>query len=439
MEYILKEGIIIDDVEDAVSRIRDLSGCEDVTMDKIADFAKNEANTMFYIDEYLRSSTELNQNKRFMYMWIDTGYVSENYNSPIFISLIKSRDCYAGHFIGDARCLSHVIQKHFPSNSSEVSKNLLIFNTKYKTKVDKRTLRHINSDNETIPVLENINTSFQDKFSVLRHDLKNLPEGQEIEEYTEELYVNEDVEFPKKFTEVTESVWERLLIKHWDSIEGLDYYLKICGCRVYELIKEEKNQYYIINNIKSVVVNTGLFNQFGQDILVLYQYYAKTDSYYAHLVIESKSDLIATNFDREQISKNIEPISFYDSEDVFDAKSIDDFDINYRSLIHILRERKYRFPDLPEQVLAEKLKNAISLGITITHRDRSFVKASYGSKQKGVAWILPLHVEREFSDEPELVMMIIKKNDFYEVKTILPYSDDIKKKIVSLSLYSKVW
>ena len=36
-------------------------------------------------------------------------------------------------------------------------------------------------------------------------------------------------------------------------------------------------------------------------------------------------------------------------------------------------------------------------------------------------------------------MVIRKKNEFYEIKTILPFDDDTKDRITALSLYSKLW
>ena len=56
-----------------------------------------------------------------------------------------------------------------------------------------------------------------------------------------------------------------------------------------------------------------------------------------------------------------------------------------------------------------------------------------------MTWLLPMHVNADFTEEPELVMVICKMDEFYEVKTILPYDNDLKDRITALSLYSKLW
>ena len=53
--------------------------------------------------------------------------------------------------------------------------------------------------------------------------------------------------------------------------------------------------------------------------------------------------------------------------------------------------------------------------------------------------MIPLHINREFTEEPELVLVLRKSEQFYEIKTILPYDDETKDKLTALSLYSRLW
>jgi hypothetical protein len=53
--------------------------------------------------------------------------------------------------------------------------------------------------------------------------------------------------------------------------------------------------------------------------------------------------------------------------------------------------------------------------------------------------MMPLHINKELTVEPELVLVIRKSGDFYEVKTIIPYYDEMKDKITALSLYNGLW
>ena len=55
------------------------------------------------------------------------------------------------------------------------------------------------------------------------------------------------------------------------------------------------------------------------------------------------------------------------------------------------------------------------------------------------SWFMPLHIDAPLSEDPELVMVVRRSGDFYEIKTILSYDDELKDRITALSLYSKLW
>ena len=440
MEYTLSANITIDNVEEALKRVQLLSGCSDVSIDKIADFCKSEVATMYYIDDKLNSYCDENSCNNIVYLWVDTGYISDRYGQPIFLSLIYKNGGYTGHFVGDAKSLSNMMAGFFPMHMRQIRENLEKFRLKYESKIAKRTLKHYPTCTLHVELNQITKNIIDIKEAMAESDSVSAT-ATENHEATNSFCLQNEVgkDVQKVYTDVTQLIWDRLLFEHWNSMNGLDYYIKICGCRLQTLVDENKTQYFILNNIKSAVINTGLMNQFGQDILVMYRWHVKTESYCAYKIIESKTDLLLNDFAKEQASKKIDPISFFGDGDVFDADSIDDFDINYHSLFHVLRERKDRFPDLPEQLLAEKLKNAIALGVNIAKRDKGYVRAFYTSKKENIQWVLPFHVERDITDEPELVMIVAKKNDFYEMKTILPYDEGVKEKIIAMSLYSRVW
>ena len=138
----------------------------------------------------------------------------------------------------------------------------------------------------------------------------------------------------------------------------------------------------------------------------------------------------------------IKPINFFDGEEVFEA-TIDDFDINTKSLTHIINERRSRFPEsiqnIPDDNLAARVKNALELGLKLAARDKTYVKASFSGKYRGIAWMMPLHINSSFADEPELVLVVNKQGEFFEIKTILPYDDEVMDRITAMTLYSKLW
>lgn len=51
-------------------------------------------------------------------------------------------------------------------------------------------------------------------------------------------------------------------------------------------------------------------------------------------------------------------------------------------------------------------------------QDYSYAKMSYSGKNRKLTWLLPLHVNADLTEELELVMVICKMDEFYEVKTI---------------------
>jgi hypothetical protein len=42
-------------------------------------------------------------------------------------------------------------------------------------------------------------------------------------------------------------------------------------------------------------------------------------------------------------------------------------------------------------------------------------------------------------EEPELVLVVRRNKEFYEIKTIIPYDDELKDRITALSLYNGLW
>ena len=131
-----------------------------------------------------------------------------------------------------------------------------------------------------------------------------------------------------------------------------------------------------------------------------------------------------------------------EKEEVFNPKK-EDFDINQNCLIHIIQERRERFPESirsqSDSKIAGQIMNALERGIKMQRRDRSFAKASYSGKSGTISWFMPLHIDAPLSEDPELVMVVRRSGDFYEIKTILSYDDELKDRITALSLYSKLW
>lgn len=434
MDICISERFIIENTEDLEERLKSILNNNSVTLTESIEFIKSEISTIFYFDNKLNLKQDID--KDVVYAWLDTGYCNQT-NEPIFISLVKKEDGrFIGNYIGTSRTLASSTINYFPNNRKFIYNNQSRFKAKYEKRISKRTMKHIEIPEDSVTNIEPIQTPTTDisnKIRAVGLDITNT----QIEIHNEII-----PQIPKTITPVTEEIFNQLLVQNWKSIEGLDRYIKIIGCRIQQLIDQKNEQYYIMNRLGYVVINTGLLNLFGADILVYYRINKKYNIYEAYEVVYGKTDYIKNDFTKEQASKELDPINFFNDDDIFSI-DIDDFDINYRNLLHIIDERRDRFPDniqaLPTNIIATRLRNALTQGLKIQQRDKNYVKAHYSTKTRSISWIMPFHLNTDLLEEPELVLIIRKNHEFYEVKTILPYDDEMKDRITSLSLYSKLW
>lgn len=53
---------------------------------------------------------------------------------------------------------------------------------------------------------------------------------------------------------------------------------------------------------------------------------------------------------------------------------------------------------------------------------------------------MPLYINNKINQKPEMVLVIRKVREFYEIKTVLTYDDsETKDKITAMYLYRNVW
>lgn len=332
-------------------------------------------------------------------MWIDTGLISTG-NKPIFVSLIKSSSgIYEGDFVGVPKFIVDSMLNFYPNNARAIRDNFSVFCSEIVTKM--------------------------------------VPETTELKEK----------KVPsKELSDLTSDIFAQLLYNSWETIDGLDRFIKIIGARLESLIEENKTEYYIVNNIKSAIVNTGLIGKFNEDILVMYRWNCTKNAYCPHKQIHTKKQMIDEGFSKDQVDNTtLLPIKFFEGDGLLRNVSINDFDINPRNLEHIITERRDRFPseivDCPSDVLATKIYDSLNTGLKMLERDNTYAKPSYSAKLRGISWFLPLHIYTSFSEEPELVMAVKKDSEelYYEVKTILPYDSNVKDRITAVALYRKYW
>ena len=420
---------IIDEVEEIDRRIGTLTGLEAV-MDIVEEFVTMEENTIFYFDNDMKMLDAVGRETRFAFL--DTGLLYRG--EALFLSLIyRENEYFAGHFIGNVNAISNFWKIKNPYNQRVIDFNMKAFTRKYDKKIEKRARQHLD--------MKMLKQDYgKEERPIMAHDLTFEQAKQSAAEFRTAVV---PAAASRKQTPVTAAIYDQLLFPNWNSIDGLDRYLKVIGRRLAQLVKQGKDEYYVLNHIKSAVVNTGLMDQFGSDILVIYRYNMTNEVYEAYKVIKKKTDYLEHEFTREQVFKELAPISFFDEgEEVFQPY-LEDFDLNQQCLIHIIENRRERFPanirSMEAHVLAEKLRTALERGVRMQQRDRTFAKASYSAKYGCVSWFLPLHINRKLTESPELVMAIRKEGGFYELKTVMPYDEDRQDKFTALALYGKLW
>lgn len=383
-----------------------------IDLDKMKQFII-EQNAIFHFNDKLKITEQNDADTKMA--WIDSGYCTPE-GKPIFISLLKKwNDYYSGFFVGPAYFLKKGMCDKLNDKFTEkaIEKNYKRFNDEYYPQhIQQRTIQHIEGEKK-------------------------------VEERKPLNFNNSTNSFPQKLSNVTNQIFDSLLFQNWNSISGLDRYIKIMGRRIGQLVEKKKEQYYVINNLKSVIVNSGLLNTWGKDHLILYKYNETYKTYIAEEVIESKQAYLDNDFSKEQSSRDLQPISFFEEDEKRFVPTIEDFDIDLKSLTHIVHERKDRFPASLQQEsdnkIVDVIKSTLERDLQMQARDNSYAKAHYSGKTGRISWLLPWHIDAKLTEEPELVMLIDKTENFYKIKTVLIFDDDLKDKITSLSLYRKYW
>ena len=444
-EVIIDKNIIVDNIEEMLPILEKSCGFSDIDTKDIVEFVQGEKSTKFYFDNAMNGKDELS--KDIKYLWIDTGF-EDSRGYPLFISLLNQRGCFTGHFVGNSYYLSKKISDYYSQNLKQIADNEIKFREKYKRKIEGRTVQHLTEKYKNKTAL-NANPTTERKNNKLgKFFADNDALGAEYTEAANKTTSSDERSFRSYWTsepsDLVKDIADMLMINNWKSLNGLDRYIKIIGARLVQLIEQNRTDYYLLNNIKSAVVNTGLLDKFGSDIYLIYRKNLSYGIYVPHKFVESKREYLYDGFIKDK-SDNVSvlPITFFNEGEIPFRATIDDFDITPRALYHIIEERRDRFPDnvrdISAAALATKINNALDLGLKMQLRDSSFAKPSYSTLTGTISWMIPLHINNEFTEEPELVLVLRKAGEFYEIKTILPYDDETKDKITDLALYGRLW
>ena len=401
--YEIMDKITIIDVNDVINRIAYISGICNISMEKIKNFILSNKYSIIGLNDKLEYRFD-NFDRNCTILWLHSGYYSKEKDAygnkkPIFISVVRQDDSYSGYFVNTPGGLVNVMRKKHPEFITEIEENFKSFLNIYLKKI-----------------------KIMDEGSLQKNNIT-------ISEYAT--------------LSISSSIHDSLLIHNWNSVKGLDRYIKLIGCRLVDLVEQKKEEYYILNEKQDAIINSGLFDKFGNDIKILYTFNHSTGLYDADALIQSKISYIQNGFTKEQASVKITPIRMYDKDDVFDAE-YQDFDVNYESFEHIIEERRDRFPQVLKEtgasIIADKIDKSLKIAIEMNKRDDSYIKPYYTANRQKVSWAIPLHIETEIGEKPELVLICRQTNEyFYEIKTILPYDESVQDKMLATRLYSNLW
>lgn len=405
-EYKITDNLIISNIREFIDQISERTK-QHVEIDRIKEFMTTEKGTIYYFgnDMVIREDPDSFSVTK---CYIDTGLLDTDCK-PLFLSLLREGNEFRGYFIMTINYMfNYHGAKYYKGNTSKLRDRENQFYLVYNKNRDER---------------ENKFIEFKKDESITN-----------TETTTEELEISP----------LTRRVSGMIDSNDFTSGKGLDAHIKVIGSKIKYVIDNKLTAYYIKNDLNDVIVNIGLRDKFGNSILLMYRYNVKYSSFYPEEIITSKEKAVNCKFRKDQVaSLDLAPISFIiiDGDAGHISENIEDYDISYEALVHIIYDRRERFPEgsevLTNRDIAMKIKTALEDGVERCKLDKSYAKPIFSSKRGEMEWALPLKI---FSnDEPELILIIRKCGDFFAVKTVLQYDEQVKDRIRSSSLYQSDW
>lgn len=239
---------------------------------------------------------------------------------------------------------------------------------------------------------------------------------------------------------------ENWIVARPDGKSRLENYLSALQSKVRVLMASNCGNGYIINcSSDKIVYNTGLFDTYMNDIYIMCSIYEHKNEIrmYEHELVSSKPQLITAGFSREDVKMLPKPLTFYKNvSELIMSADIDDFDLSNRSRIdHIIDERKYRFPEqwqaASKDEIFGRIETAVENSLKMQSRDYKYIVPMYNIERDEIQYLMPLHLSKKLNEVPELVMIVSKNGEFYNLMTIISASDAYDNARVIASLDSK--
>ena len=188
------------------------------------------------------------------------------------------------------------------------------------------------------------------------------------------------------------------------------------------------NGYICSEDKKNLLINTGLLNTYDNFIYIVTPN-ENTDKPVKFDVVKSKTDILNYGFKAESLKNMPEKFKFVEdvSELVFKA-SLDDFDLDDEyHFSHIIVQRIDRFPEEYQSVsnkeLCEKIKNSIVHAVKMSQVDYRYIVPKYDLASKSIQFLIPLYLDENIGETTELVLVIAKRQGFWQAVTVLGVND----------------
>ncbi len=179
-EFVIENGIVIDDVDSVVEGIRNITGKSLSDAETLKKFITKEKATKYYIDK--KCVAKMQPDKDSVYLWLDSGFV-DRYGNSVMISLLNDNyGGYTGHYFGTMDVLANTIKNYFPKNSKDINRNLCNLKNKYQNKIADRSHRHIESEQEYLIMLCNGESTCSEIEELINGLNVNFEEFEEVHE-----------------------------------------------------------------------------------------------------------------------------------------------------------------------------------------------------------------------------------------------------------------
>lgn len=219
---------------------------------------------------------------------------------------------------------------------------------------------------------------------------------------------------------------------------ALRYYLESICCYAYT---HQDKQDIITNSMDDYVINTGILDIFGQEVLICFHVVddrvnITIDDFSS---AESKSVLLKKGFTETDIRKTLRPVTVWDNDDISRIKTAkyEDFDISDRSKLKLLMTEKSGLfqscgIDATPYTLARSIEESIQLALRINERDENYIRPGYDMVTGHVHFLLPLRIQANIDSMADLILEIAYDDGLYRIHDILTHEEAyLKSKVIS--------